>query len=101
MGVIGKVKKSLAIELPSPAQSWEEKTSGKISKNPFFSKNLKMLKKKREKNLKKKNAILLVLQIEEISLWPELSSPPRSIFQGGYPERDKQRRTEILVSNIG
>ena len=31
----------------------------------------------------KKNAILLVLPIEEISLRPELSSPPRFKIQGG------------------
>ena len=36
----------------------------------------------------KKNAILLVLPIEEISLRPELSSPARFRIQGGYPERD-------------
>ena len=52
---------------------------------------------------KKKNAIPLVLPIEEISLQPELSSLPRFRIQGGYPERDtrKDERTEILVSNIG
>ena len=38
---------------------------------------------------KQKNAILLVLPIEEISLRPELSSPPRLRIQGGYPERDR------------
>ena len=37
---------------------------------------------------KNKNAILLVLPIEEISLRPELSSPPRFRIQGGYSERD-------------
>ena len=36
----------------------------------------------------KESAILLDLPIEEISLRPELSSPPRFRFQGGYPERD-------------
>ena len=35
-----------------------------------------------------KNAILLVLPIEEISLQTELSSPPRFRIQGEYPERD-------------
>ena len=34
------------------------------------------------------NPTLLVLPIEEISLQPELSSPPRFRIQGGYPERD-------------
>ena len=37
---------------------------------------------------KKKNAIPLVLPIEEISLRPELSSPARFRIQGGSPERD-------------
>ena len=37
---------------------------------------------------KKKNAILLVLPIEEISLRPELSSSPRFRIQGGYPGCD-------------
>ena len=37
---------------------------------------------------KKKNAILLVLPIEEISLRPELSSSPRFRIQGGWSERD-------------
>ena len=36
----------------------------------------------------KKNAILLVLPIEEISLRPELYSPHCFRIQGGYPERD-------------
>ena len=54
----------------------------KIQKNHFFSKNLKKEKKRRKKS-PKKNAILLVLPIEEISLRPELSSPARFRFQGG------------------
>ena len=33
----------------------------------------------------KKNAIFLVLQVEEISLRPELSSPPRFGIQGRVP----------------
>ena len=50
----------------------------------------------------KKNAILLVLPIEEISLRPELSSPARCRILGGSPEPDGGWRTEeILVSNIG
>ena len=74
--------------------------SRKISKNHFFSKNLKI-----QKILffaEKKNAIPLVLPIEEIGLRPELSTP----FQnpGGWSERDggqtDGQRTEILVSNI-
>ena len=38
--------------------------------------------------LQNKKAILLVLPIEEISLRPDLSSPPRFRTHGGYPERD-------------
>ena len=45
-----------------------------------------MLKKKEEKN-----AIPLVLPIEEISLRPELSSPPRFRIQEGWSERDGGR----------
>ena len=49
------------------------------------SKNLKILKKK---SFAEKKAILLVIPIEEISLWRELSSPPPFRFPGGSPERD-------------
>ena len=56
-----------------------------------------------------KNAILLVLPIEEISLRPELSSPPRFRIQGAGGRtsvtkdgrRTDEVRTEILMSNIG
>ena len=37
------------------------------------------------------NVIFLFLPIEDISLWPELSSPPRFRIQGGIPDRDKVR----------
>ena len=47
-----------------------------------------------------KKESLLVLPNEEISLRPELSSPPRFRIQGGSPERD-ERTKEILVSNFG
>ena len=69
--------------------------SEKMSKNPkkslFFKKsenfeNIFFCRKKTTKN-----AIILVLPIEEISLRPELSSPPRFRIQGGYPERDEGR----------
>ena len=51
-----------------------------------------MLKKKYSfTEEKEKNAIILVLPIEEISLRPELSSPARFRIQGGYPERDGER----------
>ena len=54
--------------------------------------------KKEEEN---KN-ILLVLPIEEISLQPELSSPPRFRIQaGGSIGIGNGRRTEILVFDIG
>ena len=50
---------------------------------PFGKKNeTKNLPEKREE----KKHILLVLPIEEISLWPELSSPPHLRIQGGYSE---------------
>ena len=45
----------------------------KISKTAFFQ---------------KKNAILLVLPVEENNLWPELSSSARFRILGGYPEPD-------------
>ena len=44
------------------------------------------------------------MPIEEISLRPELSSPPRFRNQGGstsVTEKDEVRTKEILVSNIG
>jgi hypothetical protein len=45
--------------------------------------------------------ILLVLMIEEISLLPDLSSPPLLRIQWEWSERDARRKTEdILVSNI-
>ena len=71
----------------------------KISKNHFFSQNIW---KKKKIDCKKKRRFPLVLTIEEISLWPELST--RFRIQGGWSERHGQRtdgRTEILVSNIG
>ena len=60
----------------------------------------------KSENLKKcwgKNAIPLVFPIKEISLRPELSSPSPFWIQGGWSDRDtqKDKRTEILVSNIG
>ena len=77
-----------------------------MSKNPKISKNLtslffylKILKIFFSPK-KKFNYILLVLQIEEISLRPELSSLPRFRIQGGYPKREGGL-TEIVVSNIG
>ena len=85
----------------------------KITKNKKKSENLKNLKNlkkfKKSENFKNifffpaklnKNYILLVLPIKEISLRPELSSPPRFRIQGGWSER-YERRTEILVYNIG
>ena len=55
----------------------------------------------REKDIKK-NAFLLVLPFEDISISPDLSSPIHFRIQRGWSESDERRRkTEILVSNIG
>ena len=43
-----------------------------------------------------KNAILLVLLFEEISIWPELFSPPRFRIQGGWSERDGGGQTDKI-----
>ena len=51
----------------------------KSKKNYFLSQ--KKFKKKKSDN----NAILLVSSNEEISLWPELSSPPRFRIHWGVP----------------
>ena len=53
--------------------------------------------------LEKYNVILLVLFFKEISILPELSSPPCFKIQGGPPSiRDKGRkRTKNTVSNNG
>ena len=50
---------------------------------------------RKQKKVEEKNAIILVLPIEEISLRPELSSPspPRFRIQGGWCERESGRRT--------
>ena len=76
----------------------------KIYKKSFFF-NLKFLK---IFVVCRKNAISLVLPIEEISLWPELPSPPCFRIQGGrgWSEHDKGQKkdggpTEILLCNIG
>ena len=46
--------------------------------------------------------ILLVLPFKKMSLQTELTSPACFRIQGGgYPECDRRRSTEILVSNIG
>ena len=60
-----------------------KKSIKKIKKN-FFKKseNFEEEKKFRRK-IKIKNAIILVLPIEEISLQPELSRPLRFRIQGG------------------
>ena len=56
--------------------------------------------------IKKRNAFLLFLQIQEISIPTELSSPAHFRIQGGSPERDIHRRssssrTVLLLSNKG
>ena len=45
--------------------------------------------------------LLLAPAEGEDAIRPELSSPARFRFQGGYPERDGGRSPEILVSNLG
>ena len=65
----------------------------------FFFKKSKSLKE--EKKIVRKNPILLVLPIEQISLQPDLSSPARFRIQEGYPERYGGQKTDILVCNIG
>ena len=70
-----------------------------LEKIIIFSKKFKFLKKYfLPKKHKKKNAILLVLLIEEINLWPELYSPLCFRIQG---RQTKFEQTEILVSYIG
>ena len=50
-------------------------------------------------NVKKfRKNILLVLPIEEISLQPEISTPPRFRIQGGTPERDGVRVVVVVVA---
>ena len=70
-----------------------------LKKNPkIHKKKLKILKKCKKKFFfwkfivfARKYDILLVSPIKEISLQPQLSSPPCLRTQGGYPERYKQR----------
>ena len=64
----------------------------------FF--NLKILKIFLALAKEQKNANLLVLPFEEISLRPDLSSPTRFRIQGGSPERHERGRTKNLVYNI-
>ena len=72
-----------------------------IKKKVFqnWSKNLKIWKNL--KNHFKKKAIPLVLPIEEISLQPDLSRPPRFRIQGGWSERytwkDGRRKSASLI----
>ena len=54
-----------------------------LKKSLSFERKRNFAKKRR-----RRNANLLVLPIEEISLRPELSCPPRFRFQRGSPERD-------------
>ena len=60
----------------------------------FFSKNLNFLNLFFAEKKTKKNAILLVLPSDEISVQPELSSPPCYRIQGGSSERDARRTNE-------
>ena len=80
-----------------------------VKKSKNLKKNIKKSQKSffflQEIEIKKrpKNPILLVLPIEDISLWPQLSSPPISDFRAGplSVTKDGEFRTEILMSNIG
>ena len=56
-----------------------KKKNQKISNNPKYPENLNKIRKIKEKEKmlqEEKNAIFLGLSFEEISLQPELSSPP-------------------------
>ena len=73
--------------------SKKKKKKKKIWKNLKKSQEITLKKLKEEEMLPKKNktnTVPLVLPIEEISLRPEFSSPPRFIIHGGggYPEGD-------------
>ena len=71
----------------------------KNSKNHLFQKYEKIWN---ISFLPEKNAIPLVLPIEEIILWSELSSPSRFRIQGFTLSVAKDKvRTEILVSSFG
>ena len=73
-----------------------------LTKVLFFPINF--FEEKKKKKCRGKKCYILVLPIEEISLWLELSSPPRFRIQGGYPEHGGGRRRldmDILVSNMG
>ena len=65
-----------------------EKMLKNLKKSLFFKKLEKLRWYFFSAEKKKKNAFLLVLPIEEISLRPELSSPAHFRNQGGSPERD-------------
>ena len=87
--------------LSIPAPFWEKRS--KKNKKIWEQLFSKIWKFRKRNNFCQKKAILLVLPIEEISLWPELSSPSKFIFHWGWSERDGEgrKRTEIFVSNIG
>ena len=69
-----------------------------LTKSCLFLK--KILKERKYGFWKKNSIIFLVLPFKKINICPELSSPPRFIIQGVYPEH-KGQSPEILVSNIG
>ena len=81
---IQRVQKCQQQKIPKPLNNLKKNPYIYISKYPLKNvKNPRTVKK--SKNLEKfqkifvcdkKNANLFVLPIEEISLWPELSSPP-------------------------
>ena len=79
----------------SPVQPNPEKKIEKSQKIIFFNKSEKF---KIFFICQTINAIFLVLPIEEISLWPELSSPANFRIQGRSPERDIRRSSSINSS---
>ena len=78
------------------------KKISKIWKNHLFSKKSQNLKEKK-KFPWKKNAILLVLLFEEISLRPELSSPPHLelLMDSARTWHSSNRRTSLVFNWIG
>ena len=46
------------------------------------------------------NPVISVLPIREISLWPELSSPPRFRIQGGYHKRYGRKEKEPVRKSL-
>ena len=62
----------------------------------FFFKKSENFEEKQfcRKKKKKTNATILVFQYQEDPIRPEISSPSRFRFQGGYPEREGRTKDE-------